>query len=224
MGERKLGFLNFLKPKKSQETKEDLSFGNMGNISPVPQTGQSQMQNESELYSELPNLPEAPDTLGLPEIELPPPLKENLDYSAFGEAKGAPKEETVKQDDSVRPLLPNWPKMRHEDINLPEVPDIFSGIDNETENLPAVLPDIKPYVPGAEGGGGKLVSHNNNFFLKSEDFKLIKNNLDAATGTQKKHHKLTEIRKEENQQYEKMNALVEDMQRKLTHIDRALFE
>lgn len=257
-----MGILNFLKPKKSRDAKDDFSslgsLGDLGNIPQMPPVGgpeqKTYAQSEQELYSELPSLPEAPDTLGLPEIELPPPLKENLDDSAFSETKTKPwgfgpspedntpvkkpkeifdigrsRKETPKEDYRVEPLLPNWPDTQKDDAKMAEVPDLFSiGMDKSgQEETRSDIPELKQFMPrlaDATGTGGKLVSHNNSFFLKADDFRVIQNNLNELTGTQKKHHKLTEIKKEENLQYEKMNAMVEDMQRKLTHIDRTLFE
>ena len=49
-------------------------------------------------------------------------------------------------------------------------------------------------------------------------------NLDGVVKLQKRHHKLTELKKEENQHYEQANLLFEDIQRKLMFIDRTLFE
>jgi len=212
-----LGILNFLKQKKSQDSKDDFSsLGDFDTPPPMPESGQDQPQGSHgnrELYAELPNLPEAPDIPGLPEIELPPLPKENS--SAFSENK------EVGTAEHVEPLLPNWPKMRQEEVNLPvDVPDMFAGID---KGASVDIPEAKPYAPENKETSG-LVCHNNSFFLKAEDFWVIKNSLNALTSAQKKHHKLTEIKKEENLQYEKMNVIVEDMQRKLMHVDRTLFE
>lgn len=222
-----MGFLNFLKLKKGQKAEMSMPKG-QNTQGPPP------MPNEQELYSELPNLPEAPEASGLPEIELPQ-LKGlgELDFPEEIDENMTKKEEGMPKEKGEESLFPNWPQMpKRAEIKLPELPKLpFTGTKESMKKetpwamTPAEVPAVMPFRPEQKTGiGGKLVTHNNEFFLKAEDFRTVGNNLDSITKTQKKHHRLTEIRKEETIQYDNINAYIEDMQRKLMHIDKTLFE
>ena len=221
-----MGFLDFLKPKKGKRA--DISMPadqNMQGLPPMP--------NEQELYSELPNLPEAPEASGLPEIELPQlkglgefDFPKEMDEDMAKKEEGMPKEKEES-------LFPNWPQMpKRAEMkfqDLPKLPSMITEEPMEKETpwtmTPAEVPAAMPFMPEQKTGiGGKLITHNNEFFLKAEDFRMVRNNLDSISKTQKKHHRLTEIRKEETIQYDNINSSVEDMQRKLMHIDKTLFE
>ena len=224
-----MGFLDFLKAKKGG--KKEQHPGTAQDFQQLPP-----LPNDSEMYSELPNLPEAPETSGFPEIELPPPLK-GLEGFDFPEGMG---EEASKRPSQrfaeitspgsryktavAKPLIPEWP--RATEAKLPELPAVPEALEEKPwENIPAEVPELR--MPGPEhqpGLGGGLVSHKNGFFLKAEDFRMVKDDIDAMIRAQKKHHRLTDIKKEENSHYEQMSEIIEDMQRKLMHLDRTLFE
>ncbi len=241
-----MGFLNFLKAKKGpkkEETPE--SSANFEQLPPL--------STESELYSELPNLPEAPETPGFPEIELPPPLK-GLDDFEFPEGMGGetgnkptqgfaeiqpvakygqykPTAEQIGASPiahsahrGIEPLIPEWPKAAEPKLpDLPAIPEAPEG--KPWENIPADVPELQISGPKPKPGfGGNLISHKNSFFLKAEDFRMISDDIDSIIRSQKKHHKLTDIKKEENAQFERMSFIIEDAQRKLMHVDRTLFE
>ncbi|MBI3036381.1 hypothetical protein HYY73_01305 [Candidatus Woesearchaeota archaeon] len=220
-----MGILDFLKPKKGKMP--DISMPADQNMQGFPQ-----LPNEQELYSELPNLPEAPEASGLPEIELPQ-LKGLGEFDfpkEIDEDMTKKKGEMLKEEES---LFPNWPQTpKRAEIKLPERPKLPSAeteepMEKETswKRTPAEVPLAIPFMPEQKTGiGGKLITHNNEFFLKAEDFRMARNNLDIISKTQKKHHRLTEIRKEETVQYDNINSSVEEMQRKLMHIDKTLFE
>ncbi len=114
-----------------------------------------------------------------------------------------------KYKPTAEPLIPEWPKAAE-----PKLPD-----------LPADVPELMLPAPEPKSNfGGNLISHKNSFFLKAEDFRMISDDIDAIIRSQKKHHKLTDIKKEENAQFERMSFIIEDAQRKLMHVDRTLFE
>lgn len=238
--EWKLGFLNFLKAKKGpkkEETPE--SSANFEQLPPL--------STESELYSELPNLPEAPETPGFPEIELPPPLKGLGDFD-FPEGMGGEtgKEPTQRFAEikpashrGIEPLIPEWPKAA--EPKLPDLPAMPEAQEEKPwENTPANVPELQlqigsgrlqippsgivPVPEPKHNFGGNLISHKNSFFLKADDFRMISEDIDTIIRSQKKHHKLTDIKKEENAQFERMSFIIEDAQRKLMHVDRTLFE
>ena len=225
-----MGFFDILKPKKAQksnQTQPDMSFSQP----------QQQSSNEPELYSELPNLPEAPETSSIPDIDLPPPMKGFEDFS-LPEAPNMGQEPQSHDDDIApvggpSPLLPNWPESaRPAEGDLPELPKApASGEGEFSEEQPAWFSfqqngqDTKPVLQESEiEEHGKLISINNSFFMKAYDFRRVRDNFDYILRTQKKHHRLTDIKKDENLEYDKMNALVEDIQRKLMQIDKTLFE
>ena len=223
-----MGFLNFLKLKKSQKSAQpehDMLFSR-----PQPETS-----NEPELYSELPNLPEAPESSGIPDIDLPPPMKGFEDFSlpeAPSMSQQAPADDEDADTQSA-PLLPNWPESaKPAEGDLPELPKTPAREEGDiTEEQPSwfgsqqTTPETKPVLEESEiEEHGKLISINNNFFMKAYDFRRVRDNFDYILRTQKKHHRLTDIKKEENLEYERMNALVEDIQRKLMQIDKTLFE
>lgn len=206
-----MGFLDFLKAKKGGKEKERLGTAqDFQQLPPLP--------NDSEMYSELPSLPEAPETPGLPEIELPTPLK-GLEGFDFPEGMG---EEAGKKP-AAEPLIPEWP--RTAETKLPELPAMPEQPEEKPwENIPVDVPELRMPEPEEQPLGGSLVSHKSGFFLKAEDFRRVKDDIDAMIRVQKKHHKLTDIKKEENLHYEQMSGIIEDMQRKLMHVDRTLFE
>ncbi|MBI2176015.1 hypothetical protein HYU40_01535 [Candidatus Woesearchaeota archaeon] len=233
--------MDFLKAKKGQKKEEFESQANFEQLPPLP--------TENELYSELPNLPEAPETSGFPEIELPPPLKGlgGFDFLPEGTGTKPPHESSeiqpaIKHDQyipNVEPLIPAWPKA--EEPKLPDLPAMPESPEGKSwENVPAEVPELQMQIgssrlhiphsgiaPEAEpkpGLGGSLISHKNSFFLKSDDFRTVKNDIEDIIRIQKKHHKLTDIKKEENAQFEHMSIIIEDAQRKLMHLDRTLFE
>lgn len=217
--------MDFLKAKKGGKKEEH--SGAAQDFQQLPQ-----FPNDSEMYSELPNLPEAPETPGLPEIELPPPLKglEGFDFlEGMGEetGKGGQARELSgdgsKYKPTAEPLIPEWP--RASEAKLPELPAMPEASEEKPwENTPADVPELKMPEPENQPLGGGLVSHKSGFFLKAEDFRMVKDNLDAIMRAQKKHHRLTDIKKEENSQYEQMSEIIEDAQRKLMRVDRTLFE
>ena len=240
-----MGFLDFLKAKKGGEKAEHLGTAqDFQQLPPLP--------NDSEMYSELPNLPEAPETAGLPEIELPPPLKglEGFDFpEGMGEEAGKRPSQRFAEITSpgsryktavaeqigqrpiahsshrgIEPLIPEWP--RAAEAKLPELPAMPEQPEEKPwENIPVDVPELRMPEPEHQPGfGGGFVSHKNGFFLKAEDFMRVKGNIDAMVRVQKKHHKLTYIKKEENSHYEQMSGIIEDAQRKLMHVDRTLFE
>lgn len=224
-GEWKLGFLSFLKAKKGGKKEEFESQASFGQLPPL--------SSESELYSELPSLPEAPETPGLPEIELPPPLK-GLGDLDFPEGAGmAPAQETAEAKPAAKygryePLMPAWPKPEEPKPQSGIVPDLPAMPEAQEEkpweNAPAEVPELQMRIGPEQDFKGSLVSHKNSFFLKSDDFRTVKSDIDDIIRAQKKHHKLTDIKKEENAQFEHMSAIIEDAQRKLMHLDRTLFE
>lgn len=220
-----MGFLNFLKAKKGGKKEEFESQASFGQLPPL--------SSESELYSELPNLPEAPETQGLPEIELPPPLKGLGDFD-FPEGAGmTPAQETAETQPAAKygqyePLIPAWPKSEEPKLQSGIVPDLPAMPEAQEEKpwenaAPAEVPELQLPEP-KPGFRGSLVSHKNSFFLKSDDFRTVKSDIDDIIRAQKKHHKLTGIKKEENAQFEHMSVIIEDAQRKLMHLDRTLFE
>ena len=219
-----MGFLDFLKPKKGKRT--DTSMPADKNIQGFPP-----LPNEQELYSELPNLPEAPEASGLPEIELPQ-LKGlgEFDFPKEIDDDMKKKEEDMPKEEES--LFPNWPQMpKRAEMKFPELPKLQAmeteePMEKETPwtMTPAEVPAAMQFMPEQTDTGGKFITYNNEFFLKAEDFRMVRNNLDSISKTQKKHHKLTEIRKEETIQYDNINSSVEDMQRKLMRIDKTLFE
>ena len=94
-------------------------------------------------------------------------------------------------------------------------------------DIPSEVPELKPFEPKQKSEsdfGEGLISHGGSHYLSSFDFRMVTDSFDDITKTQKKHHKLTEIKKEENQHYEEINVLFEDLQRRLMLIDRTLFE
>lgn len=218
----------------------------------LPDSQLPPLPSEPELYSELPSLPEAPETAGLPEIELPPPIK-GLDEFELPDLEMTGKEPSGKQaqppelqkgllpgmaeKSSAEPLLPNWPGIpgKQKETGLPELPDLpqFSMKDvkeGTTEQEPHIeipdnVPNVKPFTPEPkrEMVSG-LVNFGSGFYLNAQDFGIVMDNLDGVVKLQKRHHKLTELKKEENQHYEQANLLFEDIQRKLMFIDRTLFE
>ena len=241
-----MGFLNFLKPKKGQKGTERLAAALQSTqLPPLPA--------DNDLYSELPNLPEAPETSGLPEIELPAPLKglESYDVTEtgeeaelgeegeFGQEGEAAKKEAEIGKETAAPLLPNWPgigkpfEKRFEEKfpEVPELPDIKfeeePGEETELPDIPSEVPSLRPFEPkqkNESGFGEGLISHGGSHYLSSFDFRTIIDSFDGITKMQKKHHKLTEIKKEENQNYEEIDVLFEDLQRRLMLIGRTLFE
>ncbi len=188
------------------------------------------LSGEAELYSELPNLPEAPETAGFPETELPEPAVNGMDELELPEIKeeGQPANQSAK----TKPILPYWPgpeAASHEKI--PELPKLSAEDITEEKpenwlNIPADVPQLKLFGPEPEENPvtGRLVNQNNAFFLRAEDFRMARNSLDKIAKAQKKHHSLSDLKKEENAQYERINVLTEDAQRKLMRIDRTLFE
>lgn len=219
-----MGFLSFLKAKKGGKKEEFESQASFGQLPPL--------SSESELYSELPNLPEAPETQGLPEIELPPPLKGlgGFDFpEGMGEEAGkgrlaeVPEAVARYKTASAEPLIPEWP--RASEAKLPDLPAMPEAQEEKPwENAPADVPELQMQIGPKPGFRGSLVSHKNSFFLKSDDFRTVKSDIDDIIRAQKKHHKLTGIKKEENAQFEHMSVIIEDAQRKLMHLDRTLFE
>lgn len=245
-----MGFLNFLKPKKGLKGVEHLAAASQSaQLPPMP--------TDSELYSELPNLPEAPETSGLPEIELPEPLKglESFDATVNGEEGGRGDEREFGDEDEEgeaeasrkatvpQPLLPNWPELgkpfgrpfgKQFEEKLPEVPEMPElkfeeepQAETELQNIPSEVPELKPFEPRQKGESEfseGLISQGGSHYLSSTDFRMVTDSFDSIIKTQKKHHNLTEIRKEENQHYEQINVLFEDIQRRLMLIDKTLFE
>lgn len=217
-----MGFFDFLKARKGQKQGEFESPANFGQLPPL--------SSESELYSELPSLPEAPETSGFPEIELPPPLK-GLEGFDFPEGTGIkPAQETAEIQPAAKygqykPLIPAWPKSEEPKLpDLPAMPEATEGKPWEN-TAPAEVPELQLPEPEPKPDfGGSLISHKNSFFLKSDDFRTVKDDIDDIIRIQKKHHKLTDIKKEENAQFEHMSIIIEDAQRKLMHLDRTLFE
>ena len=228
-----MGFLDFLKAKKGSKKEE--SFESSANFEQLPP-----LSTENELYSELPNLPEAPETQGLPEIELPPPLKGLGDFD-FPEGMGGetgkkpsqrfaempramPQYNPNQNMPAVEPLIPEWPKVA--EPKLPELPAMHEYTEEKPwDRIPAEVPELQlPETEPQPGFGGSLISHKNSFFLKSNDFRRVRDDIDTIIRVQKKHHKLTDIKKEENAQFEHMSFIIEDAQRKLMHVDRTLFE
>ncbi len=229
-----MGFLGFLKPKRKEKGSEHAVSQQ---LPPLP--------TDSEFYSELPNLPEAPELSGIPDIDLPQPMK------GFDEPEEKPmrrpqmqrpapvpqpdfKEEWLKSQDYLPkekqdelPELPPVPKMTAADWSTPSAQQ-----KNEPWlNIPSEMPELKPFQPSEEREEsydapkeGGTISRNNAFFLNSDDFRMVRNNLDKIAKTQKKHHMLTDLKKEEGGNYDRINSLTEEMQRKLMHIDRTLFE
>lgn len=193
-----MGFLNFLKPKKGLQKEE----------TGVPGTDfqeQPQFPSESELYSELPNLPEAPETSSLPEIDLPQ----------------WPKNMTIPREEP-EPLLPNWPP-----ASTPTFPELPTEKPEHESPAPWLkLENDSPEQLPAEETAPSFASYSGNgrLFLKADDFHMIKGNMDDMIRIQRKHHKLTGLKKEENQHYDSINVAIEDAQRKLMHVDRILFE
>lgn len=216
-----MGFFDFLKAKKGQKQEEFESQANFGQLPPL--------SSESELYSELPSLPEAPETSGFPEIELPPPLKglEGFDFPEVKDVKAA--QETAEIQPAAKygqykPLIPAWPKS--EEPKLPDLPAMPEATEEKPwENTHAEVPELQMQeTEPIHDFRGSLISHKNSFFLKSDDFRTVKSDIDDIIRIQKKHHKLTDIKKEENAQFEHMSIIIEDAQRKLMHLDRTLFE
>ena len=213
-----MGFLNFLKPKKGQKADE------------MPTDQLPPLSGGPELYSELPTLPEAPEMPNLPEIEFPQPLR-GFEEPEKAEARERP--QPYQTSTETVPLMPDWPKMgQQETEKMPELPkftqkDIVEDSPAKWLNIPPEVPQLKPFNPKPdynESPISRLVAQNNSFFLRAEDFRMVQESFDKMLKVQKKHHSLTEIKKEENAQYERINALTEEVQRKLTHIDRTLFE
>ena len=123
---------------------------------------------------------------------------------------------------AVEPLIPEWPKAAEPKLQ-PGMPEATG--QKPWDNIPAEVPELQlPETEPQPGLGGSLISHKNSFFLKSDDFRMIMGDIDAMIRVQKKHHKLTDIKKEENAQFEHMSFIIEDAQRKLMHVDRTLFE
>ncbi len=243
-----MGFLNFLKLKKGSKGTEHLAPAfHSAQLPPLP--------TDRELYSELPNLPEAPETSGLSEIELPEPLKgfESFDLAGTGEEGGLGKEngfgdageaskkkaESSRETPAPSPLLPNWPqpgkplgKQFAEKLpEIPQTPEIkleeSPQAETESPNIPSEVPEIKPFEPRQKGESrfsGGLISYGGTQYLSAYDFRVVMDSFANIIKTQKKHHNLTEIKKEEHQHYEQINVLFEDLQRKLMLIDRTLFE
>ncbi len=220
-----MGFLNFLKAKKGGKKEEHPGAAqDFQQLPPLP--------NDSEMYSELPNLPEAPETAGLPEIELPPPLKGLGDFDfpeGMGEEAGKGRfaevpEAAAKYKRAAEPLIPEWPRAAEaRQPELPAMPEASEG--KPWENIPLEVPELKMLPePENQPSSAGLVSHKNGFFLKAEDFRMVKDDVNAIIRAQKKHHRLTDIKKEENSHYEQMSEIIEDAQRKLMHLDRTLFE
>ena len=219
-----MGFLDFLKPKKKER-----------GAGPAMSQQLPPLPTDSEFYSELPNLPEAPESSGIPDIDLPPPMKGFEDFSlpeAPSMSPQAPADDEDADNQSA-PLLPNWPEtVKPAEGDLPELPKAPAGEGGEiSEEQPAWFSfdksgqETKPVLQESDvEEHGKLISINNNFFMKAYDFRRVRDNFDYILRTQKKHHRLTDIKKEENAEYEKMNSLVEDIQRKLMQIDKTLFE
>lgn len=219
-----MGFLNFLKPKGKKTGAEEPAASQQ--LPPLP--------SESEFYSELPTLPEAPEMPGLPEIDLPQPMKGMEDFEL-------PDEPSMRQRPQMLPS--NSPRaekfkeewMKSQDEKLPELPKMSTPEESKAKpwlNIPSEVPELKPFQqqPGEKEeshglpGTGKLISRNNSFFLEAEDFRTIRSNLEKIAKGQKKHHILTELKKEEGDHYDHINSLTEEMQRKLMHIDRTLFD
>ena len=122
------------------------------------------------------------------------------------------------------PLIPEWP--RASETKLPELPTMPEQQPEEKpwENIPVDVPELSMHELENQPFVGSLVSHKSGFFLKAEDFRMVKDDIDAMIRAQKKHHRLTDIKKEENSQYEQMSFMIEDAQRKLMYVDRTLFE
>lgn len=229
-----MGVFNFLKLKKGQKSSGAPPSGQPGGFGSFPEM--PPMPGEQDLYSELPNLPEAPEAGGLPEIELPPPLKGPGEFESMPEMRPAQEPEQPMQ-------LPEWPKMpaglvpEFDATKIPELPepkptDVGLAQSQQPDlrlgkqtrpwlDIPAApqekRPDAGEFIP-------KLVSHNNSFFMRASDFATIKEDLEEIARLQRKHHRLTEIRKEENSGFDRLNALAEDVQRRLMSVDRVLFE
>ena len=221
-----MGFLNFLKPKKVQKSDQpqlEMPFQQ-------PQGGQS---NGPELYSELPNLPEAPESANVPEIALPQ-MQGFEDFSLPEAPLGANPEaqkpdENSKAREAPAPLLPDWPDTgKTEGNELPELAKTPTGGENEQPpwfSFQQASQETKPILKETETEErGKLININNSFFMKANDYRRVKDSFEHILRMQKKHHRLTDIKKEENVEYDKMNALVEDIQRKLMQVDKTLFE
>ena len=219
-----MGFFNFLKAKKAQKNEEQLDTGQgFEQLPPLPL--------ENELYSELPNLPEAPETPGLPELDLPQPLK-GLGEFDFQEGIGEEAEKKMmpalpsagdrQRQQPIEPLIPEWPKPAA--TKMPEMPAMVEHTNENPWGIPKEVPELNMPEPGPRQGEGGHSINKNNFFLRSEDFKMIVEDIDTIVRVQKKHHKLNGIKKDENAQYEHMSFLIEDAQRKLMHVDKTLFE
>ena len=176
-----------------------------------------------------------PLVLWLPEIELPPPLKglEGFDFpegmgeeTDKGQAQrlaGIPSSGTKYKKAPVEQLIPEWP--RAAEAKLPELPAMPEQPEKKPWENTTEFPELMMPEPEHKPGlGGSLVSHKNGFFLKAEDFRMVKDDIDTIIRVQKKHHKLTDIKKEESVEYDKMNVVVEDIQRKLMQVDKTLFE
>ncbi len=209
-----MGFLKFLKPKKGSQKATGIQSKE---FPPLP--------SEHELYSELPNLPEAPETSGMPEIELPQQMKEleELDLPDIKPNSDSNDKWKPSQMPDLKNIeIPELPKLKKDDIKEDRV--------SAWLNIPAEVPELKPFKeegeaqPVTQSFSAGLVSQNNSFFLRAEDYRMVRESLDRIARSQKKHHRITELKKEENEHYEKINMLTEEMQRKLMHIDRTLFE
>ena len=221
-----MGFLNFLKPNKAQK-------GSKPQLAMPSQQAQESQSNEPELYSELPNLPEAPESANAPEISLP--QMQGFEDFSLPEAPLDANQEEQKTDtgsntgEAPAPLLPDWPDTgKPEGSELPEMPKTPSEGEAEQPSwfsFQQTSQETAPAMKGTEGEEhGKLISINNSFFMKANDYRRVKDSFEHILRMQKKHHRLTDIKKEESVEYDKMNVVVEDIQRKLMQVDKTLFE
>ena len=227
-----MGFMNFLKPKKGVKAGQmQAGMPDMSQLPPLP--------SDNELYSELPNLPEAPEMSGLPEIELPTPMKGMSDFDmpdmpqdvSMDRSQPLPPLPPMPQPARAQPLMPNWPgetpKKDAQLDTLPELPRIPTWNDkaDRAEDKPIDWLNLPKEAPEQQmEQESKLIRHENGHFLEAKDFQVVTNSLDEISRTPKKHHRLTELRKEESQYYDQLNELAEDLQRTLMHIDRSMFD
>ena len=204
-----MGIFKFLKTKKGQkEETGQLPQPDLSQLPPLP--------SDSELYSELPSLPDAPETQ---DTELPQQLKglEELELpDTFGGAMPSGRQEEEQP-------MPAWQENTREELTEVDLNILKSEAEKSSREweAPEKLPELMPF---SSGRGTGLINRNNAFFLRANDFKTVVEGLDEVAKTQRKHHRLTEIKKEENAHYEHLSVVAEDIQRRLMHIDRTLFE
>ena len=226
-----MGFLGFLKPKKGMKGAEQ-SVSQQ--LPPLP--------SESDFYSELPTLPEAPEMPELPEIELPQPTKDMEDLSEeLAMPQNSSKYSTTTEKTNEKWLkspedMPEETKVQNSQAESAQFYQADKKPTSEPEpwlNIPSEVPELKPFQQpeeheeesfGSQSETGHLISKDNAFFLRAEDFRMVRSNLDKIVKANKKHHTLTDLKKEEGAHYERIDTLSDEMQRKLTHIDKTLFD